>query len=66
MGARGPMRPPVRYSESRYDARSCRARPYEVQRLLGYSSAKVTETYSHLLPEQMHETLPEVGSLGIL
>jgi integrase len=34
---------------------------YEVQRLLGRSSAKVTEIYSHLQPEQMHETMNRIS-----
>jgi integrase len=33
---------------------------YEVQRLLGHSSAKVTEMYSHLQPDQMHETVNKI------
>jgi hypothetical protein len=54
------------FSESRYEVRSCHARPYEFLWLLGYSSAKVHETYSRLQPELMHETLPKPVSLGIL
>lgn len=30
---------------------------YKVQKLLGHSSSKVTEIYSHLQPEQMHSTV---------
>jgi len=30
---------------------------YEVQKLLGHSSIAVTQVYSHLQPEQMHETV---------
>jgi site-specific recombinase XerD len=30
---------------------------YEVQRLLGHSSSRVTEVYSHLQPEQLHNTV---------
>ena len=30
---------------------------YEVQKLLGHSSSKVTEVYSHLQPEQLHGTV---------
>jgi site-specific recombinase XerD len=30
---------------------------YEVQKLLGHSSIAVTEIYSHLQPEQLHETV---------
>ena len=30
---------------------------YEVQKLLGHSSSRVTEVYSHLEPDQMHETV---------
>jgi integrase len=33
---------------------------YEVQKLLGHSSAKVTEIYSHLQPEQMHATVNRI------
>jgi integrase len=33
---------------------------YEVQRLLGHSSSKVTEIYSHLQPEQMHNTVNKI------
>ena len=34
---------------------------YEVQRLLGHSSSKVTEIYSHLQPEQMHRTVDRIS-----
>ncbi len=30
---------------------------YEVQKLLGHSSSRVTEIYSHLQPEQLHQTV---------
>jgi integrase len=30
---------------------------YQVQKLLGHSNIRVTEIYSHLLPETMHETV---------
>jgi integrase len=33
---------------------------YEVQKLLGHSSSKVTEIYSHLQPEQMHATVNKI------
>jgi integrase len=33
---------------------------YEVQRLLGHSSSKVTEIYSHLQPEQLHSTVNKI------
>jgi integrase len=33
---------------------------YEVQRLLGHSSPKVTEIYSHLQPEQLHGTVNRI------
>jgi site-specific recombinase XerD len=33
---------------------------YEVQKLLGHSSPKVTEIYSHLQPEQMHATVNRI------
>jgi integrase len=33
---------------------------YEVQKLLGHSSSKVTEIYSHLQPEQMHSTVNRI------
>ena len=33
---------------------------YEVQKLLGHSSAKVTEVYSHLQPEQLHNTVERI------
>jgi integrase len=33
---------------------------YEVQKLLGHSSSKVTEIYSHLQPEQMHNTVNRI------
>jgi site-specific recombinase XerD len=33
---------------------------YEVQKLLGHSSSKVTEIYSHLQPEQMHATVNRI------
>ncbi len=33
---------------------------YEVQKLLGHSSASVTEQYSHLQPEQMHSTVNKI------
>lgn len=34
---------------------------YEVQKLLGHSSAVVTQMYSHLLPDQMHSTVNRIG-----
>ena len=34
---------------------------YEVQKLLGHSSAAVTQMYSHLLPDQMHSTVNKIG-----
>ena len=33
---------------------------YEVQRLLGHSSIRVTEVYSHLQPEMMHDTVNRI------
>jgi site-specific recombinase XerD len=33
---------------------------YEVQKLLGHRSSKVTEVYSHLQPEQMHSTVNRI------
>jgi integrase len=33
---------------------------YEVQRLLGHSSPRVTEVYSHLQPEHLHETVNRI------
>ncbi len=33
---------------------------YEVQKLLGHSSAKVTEVYSHLQPEELHSTVERI------
>lgn len=33
---------------------------YEVQRLLGHSSSKVTEIYSHLQPEHLHDTVNRI------
>jgi len=33
---------------------------YEVQKLLGHSSSKVTEVYSHLQPEHMHSTVNRI------
>jgi len=33
---------------------------YQVQRLLGHSSSKVTEIYSHLQPEQLHDTVNRI------
>jgi integrase len=30
---------------------------YEVQALLGHSSSQMTEVYSHLQPEQLHDTV---------
>ena len=33
---------------------------YEVQRLLGHSSPRVTEIYSHLLPEHLHRTVNRI------
>ncbi len=33
---------------------------YEVQRLLGHSSSKVTEIYAHLQPEQLHSTVNRI------
>jgi integrase len=33
---------------------------FEVQKLLGHSSSKVTEVYSHLQPEQMHSTVNRI------
>jgi site-specific recombinase XerD len=35
---------------------------YEVQRLLGHTSSKVTEVYSHLQPEHMRDTVNKVKS----
>ena len=34
---------------------------YEVQRLLGHSSPTVTQVYSHLQPDQMHETVNKIS-----
>lgn len=34
---------------------------YEVQRLLGHSSIRVTEIYSHLQPEMMHDTVNRIN-----
>jgi len=34
---------------------------YEVQKLLGHSSSRVTEIYSHLQPEQMHRTVDRIS-----
>ncbi|MCX6141964.1 MAG: site-specific integrase [Ignavibacteriales bacterium] len=34
---------------------------YEVQKLLGHSSSRVTEIYSHLQPEQMHSTVNRIS-----
>jgi integrase len=36
---------------------------YEVQKLLGHSNSKVTEMYSHLLPEQLHRTVNRLDPL---
>jgi integrase len=33
---------------------------YEVQKLLGHSSPRVTEIYSHLQPEQLHDTVNRI------
>jgi integrase len=33
---------------------------YEVQKLLGHSSSKVTEIYSHLQPEHLHQTVNRI------
>lgn len=33
---------------------------YEVQRLLGHSSIKVTEIYSHLAPQKLHESVARI------
>lgn len=33
---------------------------YEVQKLLGHSSLKITEVYSHLLPEELHGTVNKI------
>ena len=33
---------------------------FEVQKLLGHSSSRVTEIYSHLQPEQMHSTVNRI------
>ena len=33
---------------------------YEVQKLLGHSSSKVAEVYSHLQPEPMHSTVNRI------
>jgi integrase len=37
---------------------------YEVQRLLGHSSPKVTEIYAHLQPEHLHATVNKI-SIGV-
>ena len=34
---------------------------YEVQKLLGHSSSRVTEVYSNLQPEQMHGTVNRIS-----
>jgi len=34
---------------------------YEVQRLLGHSSPTVTQVYSHLKPDQMHDTVNKIS-----
>ena len=34
---------------------------YEVQKLLGHSNISVTEVYSHLQPEQLHETVNRIA-----
>jgi integrase len=34
---------------------------YEVQRLLGHSSSKMTEIYSHLQPEQLHNVVNRIS-----
>jgi integrase len=34
---------------------------YEVQRLLGHSSISITQTYSHLQPEQLHRTVDRIS-----
>jgi integrase len=34
---------------------------YQVQALLGHSSASMTEVYSHLQPDQMHETVNRIS-----
>lgn len=34
---------------------------YEVQKLLGHSSSKITEVYSHLEPEQLHGTVNRIS-----
>jgi integrase len=36
---------------------------YEVQKLLGHSSSKVTEVYSHLQPEHLHATVERIPLL---
>ena len=33
---------------------------YEVQKLLGHSSTRVTEVYSHLQPEMRHDTVNRI------
>ena len=34
---------------------------YEVQKLMGHSSISITQTYSHLQPEQMHPTVNRIS-----
>jgi site-specific recombinase XerD len=34
---------------------------YEVQRLLGHSSSKVTEVYAHVQPSEMHSTVNRIS-----
>ena len=38
----------------------CGVSLYEVQKLLGHSSSRVTEVYSHLQPEQLHDTVNRI------
>lgn len=39
---------------------------YELQKLLGHSSVKVTEAYSHLAASELNETVnPEMLHLGV-
>jgi site-specific recombinase XerD len=33
---------------------------YEVQKLLGHSNIAVTQVYSHLQPEQLHNTVNKI------
>ena len=34
---------------------------YEVSKLLGHSSVKVTEVYSHHIPNQMHSSVEKIA-----